>query len=243
MPGRHLKGSRKLQFTGGFISGFSDNTGSATNSGSALVTGTDGTATSSGTSAFNSNGFSSGFLLSPFGTAQGRATGGASGSQVGISGVLDIGTSLFAGNTDATGFGFFGAGFSPPVAGQPFGPIGGFGGASGTNSGQSTSSGTNAGVVGGLSTGSNIGTFANFGSGQGTGTVPNFASGGGTGSGLSGGTTAGGGSSANDPLGGLFSGTGILNNVNFNAFGAGIFAPGGGLMTGGGSFTFPGFPP
>jgi hypothetical protein len=238
---RHLKGSRKLElnfdFTGGFISGFGTTTGTTTGLGSTDVAAADGVGTSTGSGNFNITSGSSGFLSLPFGTATGSSASGGAGSQVGNSAVTDdIGTSQFDGTTTVTSKGSFGSGFSPFVAGEGFGPTGGFGLGTGTFDIVGQSEGTSGGGGAGTSSGSSLGTASNFGGGTATGGIPMLFSAGGLGSGASDGTAIGAGDSGMDPTGASFSGTGMLTGINFSNFGGAIVGPGG-------TVTFPFVPP
>jgi hypothetical protein len=121
MPRRHLKGSRKVQtfplnlnFGGGTVSGIATGGGSATGSGTTTNGDVNGITSATGSGEFTSNSGSSGFVTSPFGTAQGMAAGGSTGSQLGsVLGTTGVGTLSFDGTTDSSGAGVFGAGFSP----------------------------------------------------------------------------------------------------------------------------------
>jgi hypothetical protein len=67
-----------------------------------------------GSGDFTTTSRSSGFVVTAFGTAQGSAAGGATGSQIGFAeDVYGIGTITFDGLTEASGAGTFGAGVSP----------------------------------------------------------------------------------------------------------------------------------
>jgi hypothetical protein len=228
---RHLKGSRRLQnfdFSGGFVSGIGTSSGTTTSSGDASLLGLGGEGSSTGMGNFNTTSGAVGFVFSGFGDVVGSATTGAAGSQLGNSLVMDdVGTSLFAGTTTVGSEGIFGAGLSPPIAGQVLGPTGGFGTGTGLFDISSLSSGTTGGTGAGLSSGDSVGTASNFAGASGSGIIPNFFSAGGTGSGASDGTASGTGSTATDPTGASFMGLGTLVGVDFQNFGVGVFGQGG----------------
>jgi hypothetical protein len=138
-----------------------------------------------------------------------------------------IGSSAFMGTTTVTSNGGFGAGFSPFIEGQGFGPTGGFGSGTGTFDITSLSQGT-SGSNTTISSGSSVGGASNFGGGMGGGIIPTFFTAGGTGSGAS--TATGAGASSFDPMGASFLGTGSLTGINFQNFGSGVIGTGGTIV-------------
>jgi hypothetical protein len=114
MTSRNLKGSRKLQFTGGIISGTSTGGGAVGGTGSAILLDILGLANSAGGGNFTSSSSGSAFVETPSGAAEGSSAAGGTGSNAGeVDGVLGVGTLTFNGNTTTSGIGGFGAGFSP----------------------------------------------------------------------------------------------------------------------------------
>jgi hypothetical protein len=120
MTRRNLKGSRKLQtpltFSGGVITGIANGGGIATGLGG--VTNTDpafaGISNANGSGNFNSSSGATGFIMTIFGGAQGTASGGGFGSQLGTAAAdTGLGTVSFDGTTTVNGLGGFSGGISP----------------------------------------------------------------------------------------------------------------------------------
>jgi hypothetical protein len=115
----NLKGSRKLQFIGGTVSGNAGGGGTVTGTGSAQTADDSdepmATALATSGGMFNTTSLSSGFVTTNTGTAMGKAAGGGTGSQDGKANIAlgGVGTLGFTGTTASSGKGDFVGGFSP----------------------------------------------------------------------------------------------------------------------------------